>query len=146
MADTLSIRDLVAQCRLGVPDREREQPQPVWIDLDVAIDARRAAKTEDMAHALDYAALVSAVRRVAEARPYRLLEALAEDLAAWIRGEFSAGWVKVRVKKRALPGIDYAAVEIERPAAADRAGVRRARRAARGRPPPTARSPRAALR
>jgi len=128
MADTLIIQELAVNCRLGVHEWEQKAPQTIWIDLELAIDASRAAARDDVRDAVDYARLVEVVRRRAQAAPYRLLETLAEALAAEVLREFGVSQVRVRVKKRALPGIGYAAVEIVRAAA--RRVVRRGRRPA----------------
>lgn len=114
MPDVLLIADLTAQARIGVFDWERKKPQAVWVDLELAIDAAKAAKQDDIKQAIDYAALVTAVRQIARSRSYRLLETLAEAIAGLVLSKFRTSRVKVRVKKRALPGIGYAAVEVER--------------------------------
>ena len=113
-ADRLLIHDLAASCRLGVTERERAAPQPIWFDLELAIDAARAAKRDDVRDAVDYARLVGEVKSLAESRSWKLLETLAEAVAAHILRGFETPRVVVRVKKRALPGIDYAAVEVTR--------------------------------
>lgn len=114
MTDRLLIADLEVSCRLGVFDWEQAHPQPVWIDLELGIDAAKAAVQDDVKQAIDYARLVSLVKTLAELQPFRLMETLAEMTAEAIRREFKVAYLKVRVKKRALPGIGYAAVEIER--------------------------------
>lgn len=114
MNDRLIIHELVASCRLGVHEWEQRAPQPVWIDLELAIDAASAAAHDDVAQAVDYGRLVTLVKQHAEQRPVHLLETLAESIAALILTTCSAPEVRVRVKKRALPGLDYAAVEIVR--------------------------------
>lgn len=115
MSDKLIVHDLVAQCRLGVFDWEQAAPQPVWIDLELAIDAGHAAASDDVRQAVDYGRLVTAVKQHAEHKPFRLLETLAETLAALILKEFAVPSVTIRIKKRALPALDFAAVEITRP-------------------------------
>lgn len=114
MADTLRIVDLAVECRLGVEDWERQTPQMVWIDLELAIEAARAARRDDIEQAIDYARLVNVVKACAQKQPYRLLETLAEAIADVILDGFATDQVRVQVKKRALPGIGYAAVEVER--------------------------------
>lgn len=123
MPDRLILQDLTAECRLGVYERERETPQPIWIDVELSIDAKRAAAQDDVKDAVDYAALVAAVRELAQAKPYRLLETLAETIAGLVLERWRTDRVRVRVKKRALEGLGYAAVEVER----DTARPRRAR-------------------
>jgi len=114
-ADKLLIKDLEARCRLGVTEAERAVAQPVWIDLELAIDAAKAAGRDDVRDAVDYADLLMMTKQLAEARSFNLMETLAEEVALLIRRRFHAPQVTVRIKKRALPGLDYAAVEITRP-------------------------------
>jgi dihydroneopterin aldolase len=117
MADRLTIQGLTAECRVGVTPQEQEHPQTIWIDLEVPINAAAAAERDDVEATIDYAALASAVRQRVEQRPYRLLETMAEEVASVALDGFHAESVTVRIKKRALPGLDYAAVELTRHAA-----------------------------
>ena len=114
MTDRLIIQDLVASCRLGVHEWEQRTPQQVWIDLELSIDARAAAAQDDVAQAVDYGRLVTLVKQHAEHHAVHLLETLAESVAALVLATFPVPEVRVRVKKRALPSIDYAAVDIVR--------------------------------
>ena len=114
------IEGIEAECRLGVYEWEQAKPQPIWIDLELSIDAKRAAARDDVRDALDYAALVAAVREEAQRRPVKLLETLTEAIAGLVLEQCGTKWVRVRVKKRALKGIGYAAVEVERTAATRR--------------------------
>jgi len=115
MPDTLLIKDLAASCRIGVFEWEQATPQSIWIDLELAIDAGRAAAKDDLRDAVDYGRLVTTVKQHAEHHRFRLLETLAEGLAQLVLKEFATPQVRVRVKKRALPGVEHAAVEIVRP-------------------------------
>ncbi len=114
MQDKLLIHDLATTCHLGVTEEERRNPQQVWISLELEIDAAKAARGDDAQAAIDYAQLVSAVKQLAESRPYNLLETMAEAVAALVLEQFHPPQIVVRVKKRALQGIEYAAVEITR--------------------------------
>lgn len=115
MADKLIIHNLTAKCQIGLTEEERATPQTVWIDLELAIDAAKAAYRDRVQDAaVDYAEVVSAVQGIAQRTPYNLLETLADHVATFVLGKFRVPWVRVKVKKRALPGIDHAAVEIER--------------------------------
>ena len=114
MGDLLTIADIVAECRLGVYDWEQRTPQTVWIDLELEIDARRASTTDRVDDAVDYGRLVTVVKEVAGAKPYGLMETLAEAIASTVLNAFPTPAVLVRITKKALPGIGYAAVEIRR--------------------------------
>src|SRR3989338_10448768 len=114
MADTLTIRGLAVMCRLGVLESEQANPQEIRVDLELVIDASKAAQRDDVNDAVDYARLVTIVKTLVEGHAYRLMETMAEDIATLILREFSTPEVEVKVTKRALPGIESATVEITR--------------------------------
>ena len=114
MADKLVIRKLAATCRLGVFEWEQTSPQDVWIDLTLEIDAASAARHDDVKDAVDYGRLVTAVKQLVEGKSFRLMETMAEEIAALVLKEFPTPAVEVKITKRALPGIESAAVEITR--------------------------------
>mgnify|MGYP000150300639 CR=1 FL=1 len=112
--DTLSINGLKTSCRIGTTEQEQRHPQEVMIDLEIAINAAAAAKTDDVRDAVDYAAIVGDVKELAEEAPFTLMETLAEEIASMLLEEFGTDGVRVRVSKKALAEIDSASVEIER--------------------------------
>ena len=116
MPDTLTLHEITIECHLGVEEWERVIPQPVWIDLELSIDAAKAAKRDDMRNAVDYARVISVVSEVARQGSFKLIETLAEQIAARLLFEFAQAVPRltVRVMKKALPGLGYAEVEIER--------------------------------
>jgi len=115
MIDRIVISDLEVRCIVGTGDDERRQEQPLRIDLEIGADLVAAARGDDLTKTIDYAALADAVRRTAIEGRFRLLEALAEALAALCLERFGARDVRVRVKKPgAIREARYAAVEIVR--------------------------------
>ncbi len=114
MNDKLCLNGLVVPCRIGVTEAERAAPQRIGIDLELAIDAARAAAHDDVREAIDYAAVVGVVSRHVQGQAHRLLETVAEEIAAVVLQEFPTPRVTVRVTKRAVPTIDSASVEVTR--------------------------------
>jgi len=115
--DRILIADLPVQCRIGVPDAERAGAQELRIDLELELDVRRASETDDFEKTVDYARVSDLVRRTAAARPRKLIETLAEDIARVSLESFLIEAVRVRVRKpSALTafGAAHAGVEIER--------------------------------
>lgn len=108
--DKLIIQDVVAECWIGVTEAERAKAQTIWIDLELAIDAGRAAQKDDVRESVNYRRLVTAVRELAERKSCRLMETLAEGIASLVLRQFATPKIRVLVKKRALPVIGYAAV------------------------------------
>ena len=140
MADMLKIYDLMIETHVGVFEWERKELQKIWLDLELPIDARGAARMDDVQHVVDYGALVTQVRQHVAQRVYHLMETIAEETAQLILGHFPTDQVQVRVKKRALPGVDHACVEILRRKAAKGAARPRAGKGGssrRTRPSPT---------
>ena len=114
MADMLKMYDVVIETHVGVFEWERKELQKIWLDIELPIDARGAARADDVQHVVDYGALVTQVRQHVGQRTYHLMETIAEETAQLILDHFPTDQVQVRVKKRALPGVDHACVEILR--------------------------------
>ncbi len=93
------IRGLRAQAVIGVYDWERDIRQPLVLDLEMASDTTRAAASDALAHALDYAAISQRVLALVEASEYQLLETLAEAVAGMVRREFGVSWLRLRIGK-----------------------------------------------
>jgi 7,8-dihydroneopterin aldolase/epimerase/oxygenase len=114
VADTVSIRDLRVSAVIGVYDWERESEQVIVFCVDMAADVAAAAARDNIADALDYAAVAQTVRTVVNDGKFRLIETAAERVAEHLRTEYRLAWVRVEVAKP-LPGEGYtAAVTIER--------------------------------
>ena len=86
-------------------------------DVTVETDIRAAAANDDIAAAVDYAALLDAMREIAGEREYALIETLVESMATRILAEFPVASVRILLKKPAAlreRGVGAAAVEILR--------------------------------
>lgn len=103
------IRGLRAQAVIGVYEWERHIRQTLVLDLEMASDTARAAASDQIADALDYAALSARVVALVEASEYQLLETLADAVARMITGEFGVPWLRLRLSK---PGAVAAAEDV----------------------------------
>ena len=112
------IKGLQAQSVIGVYEWERHIRQRVVIDLEMASDTVRAAASDEIAHALDYAAISQQVIALVEASEYQLIETLADTVARMIMREFNVPWLRLRLSK---PG---AVAEAEDVGVVIEAGVR----------------------
>ena len=101
----------------GVLDDERERGQRFLVDLELELDAARAASRDNIEHALDYRDVVEVVREVSDGRAYYLLEAFASALADTLVARFPLTRARVRVRKPdvvlAVP-VEHAAVVVDR--------------------------------
>ena len=86
------------------------------LDLELITDTQRVAKSDTLDGAVNYVTIEALARRILEGRRYRLLETLAERLAADILKQPGVLAVTVRVTKRPpLPHLRAFTVEITRP-------------------------------
>ena len=97
--DSVFIEHLEVIATIGVYDWEQEIKQKLVLDLEMAHDNRPAAQSDDVAHALDYAAVSEAVTQHIQNGRFLLVERVAEEIAELIMTRFSVPWIKVRVTK-----------------------------------------------
>ncbi len=97
--DRVFIRELRADTVIGVYDWERDIRQTVVLDLEMASDNLRAAGSDQIDDALDYAAISTRVLSFIENSEFQLIETMAEEIAALIMREFHVPWLRLRLSK-----------------------------------------------
>ena len=84
--DRIELRGLRVTARVGVPPIEREQAQPLEVDLDVVVDLAGPGASDDLADNVHYGAVCDAVVRAIGTGHVALLERLAELVAQAVLG------------------------------------------------------------
>lgn len=113
--DKVFIKGLQADTVIGVYDWEREIRQKLLLDIELATDIQPAAKTDDLALTLDYAAISARVIAYIHAAEFQLIETLAEKIAQLLMTEFSIPWLKLTLyKPGAVSEAETVGVMIER--------------------------------
>ncbi|MBN3491277.1 bifunctional dihydroneopterin aldolase/7,8-dihydroneopterin epimerase [Vibrio neptunius] len=113
--DKVFIEQLEVITTIGVYDWEQEIKQKLVLDIEMAHDNQPAGKSDDVAEALDYAQVSSAVLSHIESGRFLLVERVAEEVAQLIMTQFSVPWVKIRLTKPgAVPQASGVGVIIER--------------------------------
>ena len=113
--DIVFIKALRADTVIGVYDWERDIRQTVVLDLELACDNRRAAATDAIVDAVDYAAISTRVLTFIEGSAFQLLETMAEQIAAIVIQEFAVPWLRLRLSKPgAIAQAENVGVLIER--------------------------------
>lgn len=97
--DTIFIRQLEIHTIIGIYNWERSVRQKVVFDLEMATDIRKAAASDDIAHALNYKAVAKRVIAFVETSEFQLVETLAERTAALIMAEFDVPWLRLTLNK-----------------------------------------------
>ena len=101
--DRIELRGLRVFARHGVLASERRNGQEFVIDAVLWLDTRPAAGSDDLSKTVDYGALANRLVRLAEEPPVRLIETLAERLAADCLSEPLVAEVEITVHKPQAP-------------------------------------------
>ena len=116
MADSILVWGLRMPTLVGVDEWERRVQQELVVNLRMQCDCRVAAGSDELDDALDYAAVSQLLLRRGEVGEYRLIEALAEDLAESVLEKFpqiQSLWLQLQ-KPGAVPEAEWVGIEIER--------------------------------
>ncbi len=100
-------------CRIGFHEYERHIRQRVVIDWEAETDWRAAAQADRARDLVDYYDANLAISELVEGKEYRLIEAMAEDVARLLIARFPIMAVRVKVTKAPfdMPNVQNVAVE-----------------------------------
>lgn len=119
ISDEIFIRGLRVSCHVGVPDEERAHPQELMIDASFSPSSTAVGLEDDIRRTVDYHAVAVRLEQVAGERPRRLIETLAEELAAMVLDEFPVVSVAITIEKFILPNTCCVGVSVTRHAVED---------------------------
>jgi dihydroneopterin aldolase len=113
--DIVFIHDLQIETVIGIYDWERKIQQTISLDIEMATDIGKAAKSDNIDDALSYKTVAKRLIDFVEASEFELVEALAEKICSIILEEFEVPWVKLTLHKPgAVRGSKSVGVIIER--------------------------------
>ncbi|HEU4679466.1 MAG TPA: dihydroneopterin aldolase [Terrimicrobiaceae bacterium] len=112
--DLIIIKGLEIEAFVGVPDEERQNPQRLEVDAVLTPSNSFGEIADDINRTVDYHAVIRRIARLAETPPRRLIETLAQEIAAMLIAEFPAQRAEVEVRKFILPETEYVAVRCAR--------------------------------
>jgi dihydroneopterin aldolase/D-erythro-7,8-dihydroneopterin triphosphate epimerase len=116
--DRIRIDGIRVNCVIGVNDWERLVQQEVVIDITVHADVMKAGASDDVHDTVNYRTVSKRVVEHVSNSRYKLVEALAENVALICLGEPRVRRVDVRVRKPgAVRHADSVGIEITRLAA-----------------------------
>lgn len=84
--DRILLRGLQFHGHHGVYEEERKLGQKFLVDVDAWIDLRKAGESDRMEHSVSYADLYKQIKTVVEGPAFRLVEAVANNIAKEILG------------------------------------------------------------
>ena len=108
MIDRIHIEQLEVHGRVGVPDSERAEPQR--LSLNVTLWPKIAELHDNIANTVNYSAVAECVKDFVSHHNYKLIETLADKIAAHLLAQFNLRKVEVEVRKFVLPDANYVSV------------------------------------
>ena len=112
--DKITIQDLEVNAQIGVTEAERTQLQRQLITVEMERDLAEAGRTDMESATTPYDVVANLIRQVVTERPRKLIEAVAEEVAAAILSRRLAVAVTIEVKKFSIPHSQYVSVQIRR--------------------------------
>lgn len=114
-SDRVFLRGLAVECIIGFIEWERRVKQTVVIDIELPVDCRHAAQSDEVADTLDYKKVAKRIIAFVEASEFKLVETLAHRLALLVLEEFGVEWVRLALNKPgAIRGSRDVGVSLER--------------------------------
>ena len=113
--DVIFIREFKAEAWVGIYEWEMQRAQTLELDLEIGIPGAASGQSDNIKDTVHYGQVVERIKEELAVRRFKLLEALAERLAAIVLDDFGAPWVKLSVAKVGhIRGVRKVGVTIER--------------------------------
>lgn len=97
--DIIFIHELQVETIIGVHPWERDMRRTLILDLELGIDIRPAAATDQLNDTLDYQRVAQRINEFAAASDFRLVETLGERIVELLCREFDVPWLRLVLRK-----------------------------------------------
>ena len=109
------VRDLLLDAHIGVHRHEEDLAQPIRVNIDLTVAESGAPIEDRLENVVDYEHVVNGIRAIVAEGHLRLVETLAERVAAFALEDARVRAVRVRIEKlKIIPDAASVGVEIER--------------------------------
>ncbi|MFT3811286.1 MAG: dihydroneopterin aldolase [Micropepsaceae bacterium] len=109
------VRDLLLDAHIGVHRHEEDLAQPIRVNIDLTVAESGAPIEDRLENVVDYEHVVNGIRAIVAEGHLRLVETLAERVAAFALEDARVHAVRVRIEKlKIIPDAASVGVEIER--------------------------------
>jgi 7,8-dihydroneopterin aldolase/epimerase/oxygenase len=112
---TVKIRNVEFQGKHGASADERRSSRRFQVDVDLTFPMGRATETDRLSETINYRDVCEVIVQIGEARPYRLLEALAAEMLREMRARWPQAEIAIELRKLHPPcpgNPDYTAVRL----------------------------------
>jgi FolB domain-containing protein len=112
--DSIRLEGLELQAHIGVPEEERASPQQLTFNLTLWPMRSSRDLGDEIERAVNYATVCEEVKKFVEQRRDRLIETLADALAARLLDAFEIRRITIEVRKFILPEVEFVSVTVTR--------------------------------
>jgi dihydroneopterin aldolase len=113
--DIIYLNDLRIDTIIGIYDWERQTKQTVILDIQMAADISKAAKSDAIEDTINYKAVAKRLFAFVGESEFELVETLAERITEILLNEFNIPWCRLQLNKQgALRGVRDVGIIIER--------------------------------
>ncbi len=97
--DIIFINQFKLNTIIGIHDWERQQPQPVILDIEIGCSIKTAVQSDRIEDCIDYFAVCEHIKILADKHHFQLVESLVEAISQIILNDFGAQQVKIKLSK-----------------------------------------------
>lgn len=99
MSSSIVVKGIQLSARCGVTDTERQQPQPLLVDLIFRCPNQSAFQSDELSDTVDYGTITQRIQDIGEGRDFSLIETMAETICQTLLHEFPITRLKIWVRK-----------------------------------------------
>jgi dihydroneopterin aldolase len=115
MTGLVKIRNVEFQGKHGASADERRSSRRFQVDVDLTFPMARAIESDRLVDTVNYRDVCETIVQIGEARPYRLLEALAAEMLREMRKRWPQAEISIELRKLHPPcpgNPDFTAVRL----------------------------------
>jgi|SRR6266705_407254 len=116
-SDQIHIEQLEIFARVGVPESEREKPQRLTVNITLWPARALRDLNDEIGRTINYSTVCEETKKFARDQSARLIETLADGIAAHLLKFFLVRKISIELRKFVLPDAQYASVTVTRVAA-----------------------------
>lgn len=114
VVDRIFIDNLRLKCRVGTTDEERSALQEILANISLTVGLGRAGASDNLDDTIDYRDAAERISQFVAGREFKLLESLAEGIAALLLKDAGVEKVTVQVRKVKYSSEPSIGIEVER--------------------------------
>jgi dihydroneopterin aldolase len=99
MPSSIVVKGIQLSARCGVTETERQQPQPILVDIIFRCPNQPAFRSDRLSDTVDYGAITQQIRDIGEGQAFSLIETLAETICRTLFHEFPITRLKIWIRK-----------------------------------------------